>query len=415
MAEFGINKLWLEKVLSKEVGSDQFNVIDYSIQPASAVGDNLLGALFAVTVTIETNNQQKTLNIVAKFPPPGEFLTNLMESANIYTREIYFYSQILPEFQKFQENNTKMLKEFAFPKYIYGHEEGKRFLVMENLKTQGFQTIPDKSSGLDVAHCRLVLDELARFHAVSFAMRVNGEDLKKKLEHLTFGSTWHECQSGAFTAGVPLAQKLVEGQDAALAEILDNLTAEKIRDISLDPEHLCPDSPFQVIVHGDCWTNNILFKYDKKGETPVDLRLVDLQMVRVSTVAIDVVQFLFTSTTPQFRQTHLDSLTEYYHSSLLHYIQQYDVATTQPKYGFDVFMEDFRKVQPFLLLLSMSQMQVLFQKGCEVIDMEKAAENKWGSYEEEQKSILACRQDNTAMISRMVGLVREMDAAGMFQ
>ncbi|KAB7499080.1 hypothetical protein Anas_05090 [Armadillidium nasatum] len=72
--------------------------------------------------------------------------------------------------------------------------------------------------------------------------------------------------------------------------------------------------PLEVLIHGDCWTNNLLFKYNSKN-TPVDLRLVDLQVSRLASPGSDINYFVYTSLTGDTRSKYFHDLLEAYYQS----------------------------------------------------------------------------------------------------
>ncbi|XP_046401570.1 uncharacterized protein LOC124167634 [Ischnura elegans] len=76
-------------------------------------------------------------------------------------------------------------------------------------------------------------------------------------------------------------------------------------------------SGWNVINHGDCWINNMLFKYDEDCVKPVDTILIDFQCSRYCPPAIDILIFLYTSTHRSFRELHFDLLVSKYYESFL--------------------------------------------------------------------------------------------------
>lgn len=68
--------------------------------------------------------------------------------------------------------------------------------------------------------------------------------------------------------------------------------------ISIMEDFLRVDHDFAVILHGDYYRNNVMFKYKNQHgkEVPVDLRMFDFQEARFATIAIDLSIFICTYT-----------------------------------------------------------------------------------------------------------------------
>ena len=73
--------------------------------------------------------------------------------------------------------------------------------------------------------------------------------------------------------------------------------------------------PLACILHGDCWNNNMMYRYDDNGKV-VEMKLVDWQIPRVDHPATDILNFLITSTSPEMRKKHRRSLLNHYYDVL---------------------------------------------------------------------------------------------------
>lgn len=72
---------------------------------------------------------------------------------------------------------------------------------------------------------------------------------------------------------------------------------------------------FKVLNHGDCWVNNMLFKYER-GQ-PVDVIFIDFQLSFYSSPGIDLNYFFHTSAQNEVRNTKLRSLINIYYNTFL--------------------------------------------------------------------------------------------------
>lgn len=72
---------------------------------------------------------------------------------------------------------------------------------------------------------------------------------------------------------------------------------------------------FRVLVHGDLWINNILFKHDCDGN-PLDTKFLDYQISFWGTPNADLIYFLFSSVSDDVKVKHFDEIIEYYYKEL---------------------------------------------------------------------------------------------------
>lgn len=93
-----------------------------------------------------------------------------------------------------------------------------------------------------------------------------------------------------------------------------NQGKDKIYEMFNQRNKLTDVATFPCIIHGDLWVNNILLKYDAKGK-PVSLKFVDFQQTRRGNIYEDLIYFIFTSTTPEFRKQYLVQVLNSYYES----------------------------------------------------------------------------------------------------
>lgn len=72
---------------------------------------------------------------------------------------------------------------------------------------------------------------------------------------------------------------------------------------------------FNVLNHGDCWSNNIMFQYDSFGKIN-ETYLVDFQMPKYGTPAQDLFYFLVSSAKLEIKIKEFDYFIKFYHDNL---------------------------------------------------------------------------------------------------
>lgn len=85
--------------------------------------------------------------------------------------------------------------------------------------------------------------------------------------------------------------------------------------------------PLSVICHGDCWTNNFLYKYgnqseendgvDGNGRKIEEMQFVDFQLIRYGSLTLDIVNLLYCCTDQNLRQKHMPLLLKLYKRELI--------------------------------------------------------------------------------------------------
>lgn len=76
------------------------------------------------------------------------------------------------------------------------------------------------------------------------------------------------------------------------------------------------DSRFNVLCHGDMWSNNIMFKYNENDKVEEAI-LVDFQMCNYNSPMLDLHYFIYSSTQHDIKMNRVDHIIQYYHQQLV--------------------------------------------------------------------------------------------------
>ena len=108
--------------------------------------------------------------------------------------------------------------------------------------------------------------------------------------------------------------------------------------------------PLVCIVHGDYWSNNILFKYESNEQKtepttphikPIAMKMVDFQICRISHPMSDILYFLYISTMPQLRKLELENWLKLYFTTLVDDFKLLQIDLGE--YGWSSFLADYKK------------------------------------------------------------------------
>jgi hypothetical protein len=160
-------------------------------------------------------------------------------------------------------------------KYLYSCEgQPANAIVLEDLKKQGF-TMAERTFGLDMNHCLLVVRNLARFHALSLVLHERNPDIFKPFTRTIFCGEMRNTIETFFTSILRKLAKEVKTWPNSCEKLADKIDsiADKAVDYWIEAV-TTDDEDFNVLIHGDLWVNNILFRYSEVTGKVQDLRFV---------------------------------------------------------------------------------------------------------------------------------------------
>lgn len=202
------------------------------------------------------------IRLIAKIPPKSSYRRQMYNSARHFAREHYIYECLFPEFEKFQRLHMK--KQYIFKHYprlvtassVYEDE----FVLLTDLSLQGFEN-SDRPTPLDFDKCVAVLKTIAKFHAISFAMK---DQQPEKLAKLT-----NKMSEIMFTKPINKSfenflKKNVEYSMTTLDPEMDKVIIKKLLEFRENyasfMAECCAEQEDAIVLHGDCWISNMMFR-----------------------------------------------------------------------------------------------------------------------------------------------------------
>uniref|UniRef100_A0A8D8FJY4 (northern house mosquito) hypothetical protein n=1 Tax=Culex pipiens TaxID=7175 RepID=A0A8D8FJY4_CULPI len=255
-----------------------------------------------------------------KVPPNDD-----SRSLALFKREVFFYREVLPAFYEFQAEKGLGEEQqqpgeagfYSAPRCYLAHcdtekEESEAAIILEydeNYERWDW----DKFEPINVEHSKLLMEQLGRLHAISFAMKEQKPEMFSKFH-----------AKDVLVENNDLVTLMKESFDRALTTMrtrfaVDQDKIQRIKDVVFQQLTDCgnPDKaePYCVVSHGDCWINNLIFAHDEDNAAK-SVILTDWQASRYASPLLDLGYFFFICTSGQFRREHLDELLQHYHGAL---------------------------------------------------------------------------------------------------
>lgn len=324
----------LDTLLAQALGND-LRIKHLEWKPLTAPGENFGSVMLAIVVTLtRPSNKTETLNLVAKLPPTSAYLLDLFNSPVTFKKELQFYDTMAKEFIDLQIENGLNEKDLSslVPKFIVGRiglKNPREFdeqavIILENLKFNGYNT-EDRIFGLDRKHTEFAIDNLARLHALTIALRMKKPQLYERIAAEVLMKVLNETTEKCVNDMVKKTQSDFESIEE-IKPYLDriNRTIERNGQTKNNPEK--PEEPWPTLIHNDFWVNNMMFRHNEKGE-PVDMKIVDFQLCLCDYGIKDLIFFLISSANKEILDNNLDDMFELYYSCFIKMLKKLNVDT----------------------------------------------------------------------------------------
>lgn len=228
-------------------------------EDGSNLGDGYLGVTKAITV----KKGRTIFDLFVKAAPKDEKLREILSTHMVFKQEITAYTEIFPAYTKFLQQKIRQDLNLTPKCYSSNAEESREFLLFENLKALGFKVF-DKRKLLDEDHILVVLRNYAKFHGISYAFKeqrgedfanlcqIVGDSILFLFEHFNFKTILYTALDVLKEHGDGRIDRSTLGK---VEESIENFYELVEETVNCDYNH-------GILIHGDCWMNNMQFKYD---------------------------------------------------------------------------------------------------------------------------------------------------------
>lgn len=309
---------YVQKVLRNYFLDEDLQIVEIFITPATAKGENYASTMTRVRVKY-TNPGQRNLQsgsfLIKSNVENDEYTSGKLSDCDVFSREMEIYSKIIPKLRKILQ--SKDLDEELVPRIIdidYAHDS----IMFEDLTARSF--VPaDRVKGFDMAHAKMVLRKLAKWHAASAVLGHAEPEIFQSYDRglMTRRTDVHVPyyeNSLRFCASAVSRLPGYEKYASKMFKLQNKLVELGRRAFDRRNDRL------NVFVHGDLWITNVLFKYNANMH-PVDATLIDFQFSFWGSPTIDLHYFFNTSLSDELVLDGQEELVQYYYEMLVEDLQ----------------------------------------------------------------------------------------------
>ncbi|XP_017874661.1 PREDICTED: uncharacterized protein LOC108621704 [Drosophila arizonae] len=331
-----INESQFVEILSQNV--PQFSEIrSFNAKAAMGAGENYATLMLRVKIEVELIDKTiKPVSFMMKVPHDSVQMQEMLKVANFFDVENEVYIDLIPKFEELYKSKGLDIilapRAYRFKEGVKNEPKLKNTVLMYDLGQDGYKNV-NRVKGLNVEQAELVLRKLAQYHAASAVYKSIHGPYTDSIMYGLFGSDVQKAMDLLNTMFAPTQKVFLENvknyRDGYKYHKKLATYFEKMREnfISLG---MAKPHEFNVINHGDCWANNLLFKFDQSGNLK-DMLFVDFQNPRYAHPATDLLYFIMTSVDMNYKLTYFDYFIKYYHDQLVKHLKLLDYKERVPK------------------------------------------------------------------------------------
>ncbi|XP_047036540.1 uncharacterized protein LOC124642240 [Helicoverpa zea] len=345
------NGFELHSSINKVAHDKGIEDFEYTVDCISAKRANYIANVFRVEIR-DTNSDENDISVIVKCLVYSE---RQVLFHKLHEREVLAYAKVISKFQQLQ-NVLYEHERLELSECLYSNtEDANEVIILEDLKAKGY--IADdklvKFENLGIKEISAVISELAKFHALSFVFQTK--------ETMTFAETksdFHDLlYQDHFLNKTKLRNYFFESFEMSLKVVKDEDAKKKLEKVDVKLLELLQmytkPSKTNILCHGDCWVNNMLFKHETEK-----VSFIDFQAMRYANPVTDIMYFLYICTDSAFRTEHLELLKVIYYDNLKVFLNKFDIKAEEV-YKKEDFNTDFEEFRAYGLLIAMIELRIV--------------------------------------------------------
>ncbi|XP_063221341.1 uncharacterized protein LOC134530448 [Bacillus rossius redtenbacheri] len=396
-----MDREWLQEIMRDVKSDGHLLVTEHCVTNMGGKGENYLSEMQRISVkTRQSDDTEGEIFMVIKNIPPGKEMQKIIMESTAFPNEIKVFRTILPKYQEILDKVAPgKFPPFA-ANYIFSEEKETRFLIVGDLAAERFR-MAKRQEGLDLDHCKILMKTLGRYHATSVALHdINPSIVESFKENMFTEESSKDFVSNFTKMAIDSVTDMVRSwpecgvRMAGKLETLSSITHDIVK------EQLRPDgNRLNVLIHGDLWVNNMLFKYDEETGDVHEVRLVDFQMSCYASFAMDLQYFIHTSPNDMVRARHTEDLLKEYHTELENTLNL--LGQGNKSISFHELVEEYESKNLFGFIMSLLILPIIQADPEDAADLETFLS---GGDESSSMNSRACNKEFVNVMKRLLPL-----------
>jgi thiamine kinase-like enzyme len=364
------------ELLNKIAVCQGFDDYKIEVKSGSMKGDGYLGIINTIHIQ-DSNKPNKELNLIIKSAMDGDKLREQAPVRKAYEREIYLYETVFPEFKRFSDEHGVQNK-FTETAKCYGtlFTDKQECIVLENLKEIDFK-LWNRKLPMNAEHVGIVFATYAKFHGTGLALKnlhpEKFEEMSKNLKNIFYKDVPDEAEKAKFAENVK--QGFANGFRAVAnhekaTQALTKFTEGCMKFFEEDVRRV---DKYCTILHGDCWCNNMMFRYTdlENPAKPTQVCLLDWQISQVASPILDLSYFFYACSSKEVLYD-LKKFLKIYHDNLTKTVKE---AGLNPEeiLTFEELEAQWKIYSKYGLFMALFVMKIVLSEVEEAPDFDKLA------------------------------------------
>ncbi|XP_076251754.1 uncharacterized protein LOC143191009 [Rhynchophorus ferrugineus] len=290
--------------IKRMASENGFRDYTYSVNPATNKGDNYMGNIFLVTISSASGSKK----FILKCADSNLLLRKYIPLQLCYEREIFVYNTIIPCILNLQKDISLPHPSRVFTTiHDYSLDNLEEYLIFDDMKSLGYR-MQDRKKTMDEAHVRMVIKELAKLHSFSFVLKHLKPEMYKEFSTKLNDYLKVLLRTSKTDNRIKHLMKRY-AKNSEFVKIMETYQNSSSQIFDNDGENWD-----LVIIHGDVWCNNLMFKYDdaENPQKPTSCCFLDWQLTKIGSPAYDLCYFFFYATSKEILNNHKEYLALYY-------------------------------------------------------------------------------------------------------